>query len=689
MTMKKFISKISGILGYDSHTVWGKYMKFIVPCVMVVIVAMDIVIYAIISNYTSTASSKASERTVKILSDDISEVFHRYLGDLNMMRHYYVKSNQDEFIKFARRFTEEHSNKYSYVRLILPDGRSYPSISGDDKYVVKESRPYKHLVMEGKDISVNSAHFSNLAGVEVYSISVPVKDAGDSVTAIIAAVFPVDVIEQKLSSIIADSSEYFVMVDEANVVRVCRGAQKAFSVYMNGESQKNSRFHDLEKNIAMSRENSNPERGHYGSWTLNGWDGQETIVHYGVIPETPWVLAHLAKKSIIAKDVTLTFWVLLLTTLVAMAVLLMAIRYITAKVVIRPIEAINRFSNDFARGKLYSTETRDINTNDEIGAVCKDIENMQQKLVSAVSGIHDTSSDLSQCSRNVTEVVQSVDRDAQVQNIAVENITRCVEQVDASIRLNNDDAMRTQVNSQAIASDIVSVSKATADTYESMKRIVEKVKVINDITSRTDLLAINAAVEASRAGEHGTGFAVVAAEIRKLSELCHRASNEINKLSEVSLAATTQTVELVDGITPKIHDNAALVSRMSLACSRQLQLTGAIGNAVRQITEIAANNTESADKLTVYTNTLFNDVERLNKLVAFFRLDRVHDHKRSDIVSAIDVCTSEILALKSQLVEVTVNTGDDALTRDIESKIDDAIQAAHDAVELNSIKDYY
>ena len=60
--MKKVISKIFRYLGYDSRTVWGKYMKFILPCVMVVILAMDFVIYAIISNYTDTATNKANQQ---------------------------------------------------------------------------------------------------------------------------------------------------------------------------------------------------------------------------------------------------------------------------------------------------------------------------------------------------------------------------------------------------------------------------------------------------------------------------------------------------------------------------------------------------------------------------------------------------------------------------------------------------
>jgi len=674
--MKKVLSTIFSCLGYDSRTVWGKYMKFILPCVMVVIVAMDIVIYAIISNYTDTATNKANQRTVKILSDEISEVFHRYLGDLNMMRHYYQKNSIDEFLAFTRRFTEEHSNKYSYVRLILPDGRSFNSLGNNDLYNVKEGRPYKHLVVEHKDISVNSAHVSELAGgVEVYSISVPVKNDNDSVTAIIAAVFPVDVVERKLNSILTDSSEYFVMVDEANMARVCRGKRGGFSVALDGTSPgAPPRYTDLKDKMVYNRNNAANGVPPYGSWVIHETNGQEILLHYAAIPDTPWVLAHLAQKRIIAKDVTLTFWVLLLTTLVSMVVLLIAIRHITTKVVIRPLEAISRFSNDFAHGKLYSTETRNINSNDELGMVCKNIEEMQQKLVSAVSGIHDTTNDLSRCSHNVIDTVQSVDCDAQVQNIAVENIANSVEQVNASIRLNSEDATRTHVNSKEIAEDIVSVSKATADTYDCMRRIVEKVKVINDITSHTDLLAINASVEASRAGDHGSGFAVVAAEIRKLSELCHRASTEINRLSEVSLAATTQTVDLVDSISPKIHDNAIMVSRISEACSKQLHFTGAISNAVQQLSEISQNNTVSADKLTVAANVLVNDVGKLNKLVDFFRLDRDRDLRRDDLLAAIEMCKSQILGLRSKLLAVSPEG--DAETQVVEERIDEALQDA-------------
>jgi methyl-accepting chemotaxis protein len=679
--MKKTLSKISGLFGFNSRTVWGKYMKLILPCVMVVIVAMDCVIYAIISNYTTTANNKESLRTVKLLADDISEVFHRYLGDLNMMRHYYQNSSQPEFMEFATRFTSEHSNKYSYVRLILPDGRSFPTITNRENiYDVKSSRPYRHLIVEQKDLSVNSAHSSSLVRGEVYSITVPVKDKRDSVLAMIAAVFPASVIDDKLNSLIRDSSEYFVMVDDFNKVRVCRGENMAFTADLN---QSNPRFVDMAKMIAESRQKESGGAPSHGHWSVHTKTGSETVVHYMNIPDTPWVLAQLTQRKTIDKDVTLTFWVLLLTTVGAVIVFLVALRVVTAKVVIRPLEAINRFSDDFANGKLYSTETQGVDSDDEIAAVCKNIEHMQHRLVEAVSGIRDTSNDLLQCSRNVSDTVESVCRDAQIQDISVESIARSIEKVNNSIRLNTADASQTRINSDEIASDMVTLTKSTVDTYDCMQRIVEKAKIINEITAHTDLLAINASVEASRAGEHGKGFAVVAGEIRKLSEHCHRAASEINSISEVSLSSTSQTVDLVNSIAPKIHDNAEMVSRISDACNLQLNFTKTISEAVEQITAIAQNNSTSADNLTVYANVLVKDVERLNKLVDFFRLDLESDQRREQIAAAIDVCASEILTLKSRLISVTIGE-DDEETRLLEAKIDEAVKAACEATGINN-----
>ena len=385
--------------GYDNRTVWGKYMKLIVPCVMAIIIVMDIVIYAIISSYTSDTSSRNSQRAVELLADDISEVFHRYLGDLNMMRHYYVTCHYDKdlFIDFAKRFTINHYNKYSYIRLILPDGRSYTTKKGNDGYKAKEGRPYKHIIVESRDISVNTTHRSSFSDSLVYSISLPVIAGADSVVAIIAAVFPSEVIDSKLKTAEdADKSEFLALIDEENYIRVCRD-----SVYSITMAQAITMgYADLEQNVEYSRRYAASGKKINGKWSYHNEAGQEIMLHYAMIPDTPLFFALNIPKRIIAEDVTLILWLLLLTSLVATVVLLIAIRYVTSRVVIRPLEAINRFSHDFAHGKLYSTETRNINSKDELGTVRRNIEKMQDRLISVVGGIHGTSNELLQCSRS-------------------------------------------------------------------------------------------------------------------------------------------------------------------------------------------------------------------------------------------------------------------------------------------------
>jgi hypothetical protein len=126
-----------------------------------------------------------------------------------------------------------------------------------------------------------------------------------------------------------------------------------------------------------------------------------------------------------------------------------------------------------------------------------------------------------------------------------------------------------------------------------------------------------------------------------------------------------------------------MVSRISDACNLQLNFTKTISEAVEQITAITQNNSTSADNLTVYANVLVKDVERLNKLVDFFRLDLESDQRREQIAAAIDVCASEILTLKSRLISVTIGE-DDEETRLLEAKIDEAVKAACEATGINN-----
>ena len=216
------------------------------------------------------------------------------------------------------------------------------------------------------------------------------------------------------------------------------------------------------------------------------------------------------------------------------------------------------------------------------------------------------------------------------------------------IKDNTEKAKRTSDNSLQISDDIMAVASASGKTLGCIRNVIEKAQVINEITHKTDILAVNAAVAASRAGEHGKAFAVVAEEIRKLSERCQKASVEINVSSAESLKITQNSARLIDQISPRIQENARKVAEISDSCAEQLQKTLQIQQAIQQLVDITVVNSQSAEQLDIFSGKLSEKLSLLNDSVDFFKLDDTLLDRES-ILELIDKHTGEIVQLNEWL----------------------------------------
>jgi len=232
-------------------------------------------------------------------------------------------------------------------------------------------------------------------------------------------------------------------------------------------------------------------------------------------------------------------------------------------------------------------------------------------------------------SNQMSESANSIASGANEQAASTEEVSTSFEQMMANIEQNLSNARTTEENALRAANGIKESNESVFETVEAMKTIAEKITIITDIAEKTDLLAINAAIEAARAGEHGEGFAVVAAEVRKLAEQSQQAAIEINSVSKNSVSIAEQSGNKLAEIVPSIEKTAELVRDIVHASEEQEMGIRQVNSAMGQLADVTQQNTANAEELSAGSEELASQAEQLKEVMEFFTLEEEIKQRRN------------------------------------------------------------
>ncbi len=305
-----------------------------------------------------------------------------------------------------------------------------------------------------------------------------------------------------------------------------------------------------------------------------------------------------AENEVRAKDIVMNRTVMLIAFVVVVTVIVGAFSLMVAVMISRPVSAV-----------VESIGNADLNTRfhsmrkDEVGELQRAFDQFVSTIHSTLQKVHEASASVAGASSQISASTEELAAGAREQSEQASHGSAAVEEMTKAILENSQNANRAVEIAQrareaaehggAIVDDsiremqaIASVVRGAADTVghlgQSSEEIGEIINVIDDIADQTNLLALNAAIEAARAGEQGRGFAVVADEVRKLAERTTKATKEITTMIKQIQADTQGAVSSMHDGTTKVDGGIALVEKAGASLREIVESSQGVSTTVSE-----------------------------------------------------------------------------------------------------------
>ena len=366
---------------------------------------------------------------------------------------------------------------------------------------------------------------------------------------------------------------------------------------------------------------------------------------------------HAADRARAAYETAFS-WVVVTIIMAALVTVTLAVLF--TRSIVRPLNQALQVAEAVAAGDL----TRDvaIEGNDEPARLLVALKAMQTNLRNTVQGISDSSNQLASAAEELNTVTEDSTRGLHEQNheieqaaTAVNEMTAAVDEVarnavatseasresDATAQQGRQQVIRTVESIDLLAGDVTTTATQVEQLAGQVRDISKVLDVIRSIAEQTNLLALNAAIEAARAGEAGRGFAVVADEVRALAHRTQQSTQEIEQMigdvhqgtdravqaMQASNQRARRTLDVARAAGEALDDITRAISQISernlviaSASEEQAQVAREVDRNLINIRDLSLQSSAGANQTSAASQELARLAISLNELVARFRI---------------------------------------------------------------------